>query len=239
MGRPLNKKYFANTNYAKFGTANVGGESVASVTIGGTWANFTDATTTVVFGDPDLVGGVRATGTATIVAGAVTAVVITNPGSGYLSAPTVTIADSDGGAETTGTATAVLTANGAARQNSIKCEAQIGAGTEVTTGDIVKQVGSRRYKVTTSDGTAVCKLVTTADLNANEMSITATDYTNATYLVSKLTGHRATLTRLTESDGGGSSPPATGWVFITGQAVPWTLDAASPSNPGVVSIANQ
>ena len=227
MGRPLNKKYFANTNYAKFGTANVGGESVASVTIGGSWANFADATTTVVFGDPDLVGGVRATGTATIVAGAVTAVVITNPGSGYLSAPTVTIADSDGGAETTGTATAVLTASGAARQNSIKCEAQVGAGTEVTTGDIIKQVSTRRYKVQTGDGTAVCKLVASDALGANEMSIIATDSEGETYFVTKLTGHRATLTQ--RSGGEGS-------LFATGATASWSFAAASGN---IVQIANQ
>jgi hypothetical protein len=225
MGRPLNKKYFANTNYKKFGTANVGGESVASVTISGSWANFADATTTVVFGDPDLVGGVRATGTATIVAGAVTAVVMTNLGSGYLSAPTVTIADSDGGAETTGSATAVLTANGSARLNSIKCEAQIGSGSEVTTGDIIKQESSRRYKVQTGDGTAVCKLVTTASLNANEMSIVATDSDSGTYFVKKLTAHKVTLV------------PIDGTQFTSGQTAKWSFTTTSAGSQ--VTIANQ
>lgn len=226
MGRPLNKKYFANTNYANFGTANVGGESVASVTIDGEFSGFTDATTTVTFAAPGLVGGVTATGTATIVAGAVTAIVITNPGSGYLSAPAVTIADSDVGAEvTTGTATAVLTSGAAARQNSIKCEAQVGAGSEVTTGDIVKQVSTRRYKVTTGDGTGICTLVASADLAANEMSITATDSDGGTYYVTKLTAHKATVTR------------GTGTQFATNEAVQWTFGSATAST--TVSIANQ
>ena len=112
----------------------------------------------------------------------------------------------------------------------IQCEAQIGSGgSELTTGTIIKQAGTRRYKVTTTDGTAVCKLVQTADLSANQMSIIATDSTNATYFVSKLTGNRATLVRLTESDGGGSSPPATGWVYVTGASAPWTTGTATGS----------
>jgi hypothetical protein len=233
MGRPLNKKYFANTNYAKFGTANVGGESVASVTIGGSWANFTQATTTVVFSDPELVGGVTATGTVTVTAGAPVSVTITNPGSGYTSAPTVTIADSDGGAETTGTATAVLTANGAARQNSIKVEAQVGSGSEVLTGDILKQVSTTRYKVTTADGTAVCKLVTTNALGANEMSIMATDASGGTYLVSKLTAHRAVLVPVANTHGGTTSAGST---YASGASAPWSFSAASGS---VVQINNQ
>ncbi len=194
MGRPLNKKYFANTNYQDFGTANVGGESVASVTISGSWSGFTQATSTVTFSAPDLDNGVQAEGTVTITAGAPTAVTITVPGSGYLSAPTVTIADSDGGAETTGTATAVLTSGASARQNSIKAEVQVGSGgSEVTTGDIIKQCSDIRYKVKTSDGTAICKLVTTADLGANEMSITATDSAGGTYFVKKLTARKVVL----------------------------------------------
>ena len=125
------------------------------------------------------------------------------------------------------TLTAVLTTGAAARQNSIKCEAQIGAGTEVTTGDVVKQTGSRKYKVTTADGTAICKLVTTADLNANEMSITATDSNSNTYFVRKLTQHRAVLVQIA----GGSN-----YLYATGASAPWSFAAASGN---VVQIANQ
>lgn len=119
----------------------------------------------------------------------------------------------------------------------IQCEAQIGSGgSELLTGNIIKQVSTRRYKVTTTDGTAVCTLVQTAALGENEMSIIATDSTGATYFVNKLTGKRATLTQLTESAGGGSSPPATGWVFVTNSSAPWTTGAATN---GVVSIAQK
>ncbi len=235
MGRPLNKKYFANTNYQDFGTANVGGESVASVTIGGSWSGFTQATSTVTFSAPDIAGGVTAEGTVTITAGAPTAVTITVPGSGYLSAPTVTIADSDGGAETTGTATAVLTSGASARQNGIKCEAQIGSGgSEVTTGDIIKQVSAKRYKVITSDGTAVCKLVTTNALGSNEMSIMATDSDGGTYLVSKLTARKAVLVPLANTHGGSTSA---GSQFASGTTASWTFGSAVEDT--TVTIANQ
>jgi len=243
MGRPLNKKYFANTNYQDFGTANVGGESVASVAVTGTFSGKTPGTYDIpasVISAPGLTGGVKPTMTLTIAAaGDAGTVTVVTAGSGYLTTATVSGAalQALGGAGTgTVVLTATMTANGTARQNSIKCEAQIGSGSEVTTGDIVKQVSTRRYKVQTGDGTGVCTLVASADLSANQMSIVATDSTNATYFVTKLTGRRATLTRLTESDGGGSSPPATGWVYVTGSSAPWTFGAATGDK---VSIANQ
>ena len=235
MGRPLNKKYFANTNEQDFGTENVGGESVASVTIGGSWANFTQATTTVVFSDPQITGGVTATGTVTVTAGAPVSVTITNPGSGYTSAPTVTIADSDGGAETTGTATAVLTANGTARQNGIKAETQYGSGdSEITTGDIIKQVSTKRYKVQTSQGTGIFKLVTTEAKGAGEMSIMATDSAGGTYLVSKLTARQAVLVPTANAHGGSSSA---GSQFASGTAAKWTFGSAVLND--TVTISNQ
>ncbi len=226
MGRPLNKKYFANTNYAKFGTAGVGGESVASVTVVTGNSALYDADDVVAFSAPQISGGAAATGTIVVNGGgAVTGITVVTAGSGYTSAPTVTITTSTG-TQTTLTLTAVLTSGAAARQNGLKCEAQVGAGSEVTTGDVIKQVSTRRYKVQTSDGTAVCKLVATADLNANEMSITATDANSNAYFVTKLTAHKATLTRKVSGDGD----------FATGAAVKWTFGSAAA---GVVSIQNQ
>jgi hypothetical protein len=225
MGRPLHKKYFGNTNYITTGEG-VGGEGVASVTIGGSWANFADATTTVTFSAPQIAGGETATGTATIVAGAVTAVVVTNSGSGYTSAPTVTIEDSDGGAETTGTATAVLTSGASARQNAIAAYAFVTGGSNKL-GDIVKQVSSRRYKVSTADGTMVCSLVTDGVANAaGEMTITATDSSGKTYYVAKLTSRKAVLVPF----------GTTGHEFVSGTSVRWTFGTAVLNTS--VTIAN-
>ena len=96
------------------------------------------------------------------------------------------------------------------------------AGGGTLTGDIVKQVGSRRYKVKTSAGTARCNLVSTGATNAGEAYIVATDSTNHTYYVTKLTAHRATLVPFGSAghefplvaDGlGGYEPVSAGWVF--------------------------
>jgi hypothetical protein len=231
MGRPLNKKYFGNRNIGTTGTADngIGGQGVASVTIGGTWADFADATTTVTFAAPTLPGGVTATGTATIVAGVVTAVVITEKGSGYVSAPTVTIADSDGGAETTGTATAVLTTDSGSagsstnQENAIVVTAFIPAadgGTDALTGDIVKQTNDRRYKVKTSEGTGICQLKTSAAASAaGEMSIKATDSAGGNYLVAKLTARKVVLV---PADLDGSA----GTQFASGTSAKWTFGTA-------------
>ena len=125
MGRPINKKYFGQTNIAATGEGT-GGEGVASVTVSVQGTGYTAATTTVTFSAPQIPGGETATGTAVINgSGAVTAITVTNSGSGYTSAPSVTVTDSDGGAEVAGTYVAVLTAGASARQNSITVTAFI------------------------------------------------------------------------------------------------------------------
>ena len=223
MGRPLNKKYFANTNYQDFGFANVGGEGVASVTIAAPIAASMNTGATVTFSAPQLTGGQTATGTVTIDGnGDIAAIAITSAGSGYTAVPTITVTDTvAGGAET-----ASLTSGASARQNSIKCEAQVGEGSEVLTGNVIKQVSTKRYKITTSDGTAVCKLVQSAALGANEMSITATDANSNAYFVQKLTSRMAVLTRKVSDNGD----------FATGAKVKWTFGSATSDT---VSIENQ
>jgi len=239
MGRPIQKKYFANTNYELSGFANVGGEGVASVAIAAPIAASMNTGATATFSAPELTGGQTATGTVTIDGnGDITAVTMTSAGSGYTARPTITIKDTvAGGAEevvlTHGSdgVTVTLTTT---RQNSIKCEAQIGAGSEVLTGDIIKQQSARRYKVQTSDGTAVCKLVTTNALGANEMSIMATDSAGGTYLVSKLTARKAVLVPTANTHSGTSSA---GTQFASGATAKWTFGSAVLND--TVTIANQ
>ena len=231
MGRPLNKKYFANTNYQDFGTAGVGGESTASVAVTGTFAGKTLGTYTIpasVISAPQITGGAKPTLTLTMLTEDTASVAVVTPGSGYTSTVTISGAalQALGGAGTgTVVLTATMTTGAAARQNGIQCEAQIGAGSEVTTGDIIKQVGSKRYKVQTSDGTAVCKLVTTAALGANEMSIVATDSAAGTYFVKKLTSRKAVLI------------PIDGTQFASGVTAKWTFGSAVVDT--TVTIANQ
>ena len=209
MGRPLNKKLFANTNFANQG---IGGEGVASVTVVAGNSAAYDAADTVAFSAPQIVGGVTATGTLVLTEGAVTGVAVTNAGSGYTSAPTLTIT-TETGTETTLTLTAVLTTT---RQNGIVCQAITAGSTNRTSGnDIVKQVASRRFKVRTQDGTADCTLKASTPTAAGEMAIVATDSDSGTYFVTKITARRVTITR------------GTGTQFATGAQVPWTFDTAA------------
>ena len=233
MGRPLNKKFFANTNYATFGTAGVGGESVASVTVvAGTSAGYVTGNS-VSFSAPQITGGAYPVATIVATAGAVTSVVITSKGSGYTSAPTATVTSGTGTAGTL-SLTPVLTTGAAVRQNGIVCEAQIGAGAEVTTGDIIKQVNTRSYKVQTSGGVGVCKLVTTEAKDAGQMSIKATDSAGNTYFVAKLTARKAVLVPAANVHGGTTT---IGSQFASGTTAKWTFGAAVVNT--TVTIENQ
>jgi len=241
MGRPLNKKFFANTNLRLFGTANVGGESVASVAVTGTFSGKTPGTYDIAAASisaPQVTGGAKPLLTLTYTSTSTAVVTVVTAGSGYTSTPTI----SGGTLQTlggTGTGTIVLTAtvtSGAAlRQNGLRCEAQIGAGgSEVTTGDVIKQVNSRTYKVQTSDGTAVCKLVTTEAKDANQMSIKATDSAGNTYFVAKLTARKAVLVPAANVHGGTTT---IGSQFASGTTAKWTFGSAVVNT--TVTIDNQ
>lgn len=143
---------------------------------------------------------------------------VTLAGSGYTSVPAVTMSAG------TGTLTAVLTSS----VNAISTSAFIPAangGSSAVAGDFVKQVNTRSYKVTTAQGTGICKLVAAAP-TAGQMTIAATDANGSTYYVTKLTARKATLTQNVVN---GS------FLFATGATVQWGFAAAAGS---VVQIAN-
>jgi hypothetical protein len=117
------------------------------------------------------------------------------------------------------------------QENAIQISAFIptaNGGSSAVAGDITKQVSGRRYKVKTAQGTGIVKLVAAAPA-AGQANIIATDANGNTYYVTKLTAHRATLTRLVD-DGGDSD-----WLFATGAWTFWSFDAASGLR---VQIAN-
>jgi hypothetical protein len=80
---------------------------VSSLTLVSGGTGYHSGTTTVAFGTPQTTGGTRATGTVTVTAG-VCSIVITNPGSGYTSAPSVTVTDTNATPGTGANFTAVL-----------------------------------------------------------------------------------------------------------------------------------
>jgi hypothetical protein len=94
MGRPIKKKYFGNTNTGSANTRaddGIGGEGVATVAISNSGTLYS-AGSVPVFTAPQIVGGVRATGALVLnSAGSVASINITDVGSGYTSAPTVSI----------------------------------------------------------------------------------------------------------------------------------------------------
>ena len=210
MGRPIASRYFGNRN-----TDGVGGEGVASVALGGT-NNSTGYTTgeAVVFAAPNITGGVTATGTLTANAGGyLTAVTVTNAGTGYTSAPAVTAPSGTLGTLTlTASLIAATTTPDAITVSAFLAVADGGAS--AVASDIVKQVGSRRYKVQNAQGTGKVKLVTSAP-GAGECRMTATDSAGGTYYVKKLESRTATLV------------PNTGTQFVTDQQVAWSLDSAT------------
>jgi hypothetical protein len=238
MGRPLNKKFFANTNVAQFGTAGVGGESVASVAAVTGLSGMTYLTGgpyTILAADitaPQIAGGAKPVLTFQPTSATAGTVAVVSAGSGYTSAPTVTVRGSLAAGSGTATPTPTLTST---RVNGLKCEAKIGSGgSEVTTGDVIKQVNGRSYKVITSDGTAVCKLVTTEVKTANQMSIKATDSAGNTYFVAKLTARKAVLVPAANVHGGTTT---IGSQFASGTTAKWTFGSAVANT--TVTIENQ
>ena len=111
MGRPIKKKFFGNLitpnqNHATRGRTGVGAESVAPIVITNSGTVVYSQGATVTFSAPNIAGGIQATGTASVGAtgvgyggagrsvgaqGKVTAINITNSGTGYTGAPTLTL----------------------------------------------------------------------------------------------------------------------------------------------------
>lgn len=224
MGRPLNHKYFGDLN-----VDNVGGEGIASVTVGG--VNNSSGYTTgdaVTFSAPQIAGGTTATGTIVATAGAIVSITITNSGSGYTSG-TATAATGTIG---TTTLTVVLTSGASARRNVIMPQVRVTTTNRTSGNDILKQVGSKRFKVKSQDGTAVCKLVAATPSAAGEMAIVATDTQSNTYWVKKISGRKVELTQ--------NSLVGATWDIADGDTAKWTItgSAAAPTAGGNPSASD-
>jgi hypothetical protein len=130
--------------------------------------------------------------------------------------PVVTL--SSGSATATATLAAQVTSGYTGRYEQILVNANIG-GTLYTDCDIIKQEGSRTYRVIQQGGTypgTLCKLTAVAEssLTTGQMAIIATDSAGGIYAVSKLTNRKAYLA------------PITGTQFTAGQAAAWNLTSA-------------
>lgn len=236
MGRPIKSKYFGNRNYPydneqTGGTTGVGGEGVASIVVNNSGTGYTTSTTlNLSFTAPQITGGILAAGTVvTNGTGKVSSVTLSTTGSGYTVLPTATVVG--GTAGTTATFTIALSTS---FTNAISFTSYLSTGTSaVAGGDVIKQESTRRYLVRNSQGRGKCKLVATSTLVPGTMNIVATDYSGATYFVTKLTSRKATLINRT-STSTSLVPLVSNGTVVTGRTG-WTLGAATGT---IVTIAN-
>ena len=168
-------------------------------------------------------GGTGATLTITY---GVSGVEITEKGSGYTTAADAAPTFGAGAAA----GTAVLTTDtgnirsATNQENAIVPYARTTAGGTSKVADIVRQVSSNRFRVKTADGTAICKLKSSAVSAQGEMTITATDSDGGTYFVNKIGNHKATVAQ------------GTGTQFADGASVKWKFGAAEEGHS--VKLAN-
>ena len=146
-------------------------------------------------------------------------VTITEKGSGYVGTETFTFTKPGTTSGTVPAGTIVLTTESGVphasgnQENAIIVYADTdNNGSKI--GDIIKQRSTKRFLVTTADGTAICALKSSAVSAEGEMTITATDSVGGTYFVTKIGARRCTVTR------------GTGTQFATNSSVPWTFGSA-------------
>ena len=190
-------------------TFNLGmGINAVTLTTGGTYTTTPGAAAATTTNSTT--GGTGAT--VTLSAFGLNAIPIVTAGSGYAVAPVVN--DSQG---PKATLTAVL---GEAGEPAIVVHAYTGSSLKIA--DVVKQTGSHRYRVTTSDGSADGYLKATAATVLGEVNIMAYDTQGCSYFITKLTRHHAVLTQ--------GVTAGTGFVWATGDDVNWWLAAADATH---------
>ena len=237
MGRPINKKFFGNTNSPyddgqTGGATGVGGEGIATVAIVTTGSGYSTSTSvTWVASTPAIPGGIVASGTVTVSgAGVPTAYNVVTAGSGYITTGTsLTFTPNP---TSTGTFAISLTTG---RQNALNFTAWVPTASNGTTnsggsaviGDIVKQQGTSRYYVKTAQGYGVCRLVAAA-ASIGTMVLQATDANGNTYYVTRLASKKARLTRRTQN---GSNA----WVYATNDLAKWTFGSANGTDKFLVT----
>lgn len=236
MGRPINKKYFANTNVRLDGEG-VGGEQVATVVMSTTSFAVSTLTVAVSFTAPQITGGQTATGTAVKTGNTVTSVTVTNAGSGYTSAPTVAFTGTNMDSwENAATATLTTTAraNGLAMYAYIPESGAAGylsgtGGSSRVLSDVVRQAGNNKYVVQNAQGVGVVRLVADgSEANAvGEADLTATDWNGSTYRVIKLHAKKARLKQVTSS---------TAFLIADGAWAQWTINAATGTTVTLASV---
>lgn len=161
MGRPLNKRFFANKN-----EGGVGADSVASVALGTAGTGYSQGLA-VTASAPQLAGGVTAIITPVVNAttGAIESYSVTDAGSGYTSAPTLTLVQP---------ATKTPTATGADTELTITVSSAAGlfagmeaSGTGIATGAKIVSIAKKVVTLSLANTADVSGTVTFTDVGAS------------------------------------------------------------------------
>ena len=103
-------------------------------------------------------------------------------------------------------------------------------GSAITGGDIVKQAGSKRYYVKTTQGYGVCTL-TTGTVTRGKIEMTATDWNGNIYNVARLQQRKLTVWRKTQN---GSNA----WVYNNGDVARWASGALATGTNRLLVTTN-
>jgi hypothetical protein len=182
MGRPIKKRFFGNlnspfTDIPTSSNSGVGGEAVSTITVSNSGTNYS-AGTVVTIGAPNIAGGVPATiSYSRNSAGSLTVTLLTG-GTGYTSAPSLTVTKAATVAKAASTGTAGATVIYVTNTNGIAVGMAV-SGSNVGTGSVVTTVGTGLVNVSATNADTINTTVTFTDAGASFASSTA--LTAATY----------------------------------------------------------
>jgi hypothetical protein len=170
MGRPIKKKFFANTNSPydnaqTGGTSGVGGETVNAILVSNSGTAYS-AGAVVTIGAPNIAGGVQATISYSRNSAGNLTVSLVNGGSGYTSAPAVAVTTASSVAKAASTGTAGATIIYVTNTNGIQVGMAV-SGANVGTGSVVSSVGTGLVNVSATNADTIAATVTFTDGGAS------------------------------------------------------------------------
>ena len=185
MGRPIKKRFFGNlnspfTDIPTSSNSGVGGESVNTITVSNSGTNYS-AGTVVTIGAPQIAGGVPATISYSRNSAGSLTVNLVNSGTGYTSAPSLTVTTATTVAKAASTGTAGATIIYVTNTNGIAVGMAV-SGSNVGTGSVVSSVGTGLVNVSATNADTINTTVTFTDAGASfasSIALTAATYENA------------------------------------------------------------
>lgn len=203
MGRPINKKFFGNLNRPydneqTGGNSGVGGESVVStITVSNSGTRYSQGTT-VAIGAPNIAGGIPAAISYSINSAGNITVALTEGGTGYTSAPNITVTKAST-VNTVGTAT-----NASFTLTNLTSVAGIVIGMLADAGH-----GMQSQNYVASVGANSVTLTKTMSLSTSSLALTFSDagasFSASTALSSNTQNAIAFKSYLLAKDGGSSA----------------------------------